>query len=137
VIALTDQMRERLDAAIVEGVPAVVASASAEGVPDIAYKGSMMVWDDEHLAFWERAHGTTLRNLEQNPQACVLYRNPAQRINWKFFGRVELHRGGELREKIMARTVQVELDRDPERRGVAVLIEVDRVIEAGKVVMER
>ena len=34
---------------------------------------------------------------------------------------------GETREGIMGRTFQPELDRDPERKGVAVLIRVDKV----------
>jgi hypothetical protein len=136
-IALTDQMRERFDHSVAEGLAALVGTASAAGVPDMAFKGSVMVWDDEHLAFWERAHGMTLANLRENPQACILYRNPTERLNWRFWGVAELLETGALRDQIMARTVQVELDRDPERKGVAVLIRVDKVIEAGKVTMER
>ena len=38
----------------------------------------------------------------------------------------------------MNRTVQAELDRDPERIGVAVLIKLDRIVELnGNVLQER
>ena len=37
----------------------------------------------------------------------------------------------------MHSTVQAELERDPTRKGVAVLIAVDRVVERGEVVMTR
>ena len=38
----------------------------------------------------------------------------------------------------MNRTVQAELDRDPERAGVAVLVKLDRVVELnGNVLQER
>lgn len=137
MIALTDEMREALDDALTAGAPAIVATAGGSGMPDVAYKGSVMVWDADHLAFWERAHGTTLRNMEENGQACVLYRNPKTRQNWKFFGTVELLREGELRDGIMARTNELELQRDPDRKGVAALIRVDRVISGGQVIMER
>lgn len=137
MIGLTDEMRDAFEAALLGGVPAIVATAGASGMPDIAFKGSLMVWDAEHLAFWERAHGTTLRNMQENPQACVLYRNPQTRTSWKFFGTVELLTEGELRAGIMARTNELELQRDPERKGVAALIRVDRVIQAGQVIMER
>lgn len=137
MIELTDEMREALDRAMPDGLPVMVGTAGASGMPDLAYKGSVMVWDAEHLAFWERAHGTTLSNLIENPNVCLLYRNPAKRASWKFFGGAELLREGALREAIMARTIPVELDRDPARTGVAVLIRVDRVIQAGKVIMER
>jgi hypothetical protein len=96
-----------------------------------------MVWDKDHIAFWERARGQTMRNLEENGQACLLYRNVQTRVGWKFFGRAEVLQSGELREEIMAKTVSFELDRDPERKGAAVLIRIDRVLQAGQVLMER
>lgn len=60
----------------------------------------------------------------------MLYRNPATRLAWKFWGTAELHAEGELRDAVMARTVQLELDRDPERKGMALVI--DRVTQLGK-----
>lgn len=136
-IELTDEMRERIDHSLGEGQPVMVATASAAGVPDLVFKGSMMVFDSEHLAWWERALGTTLANLEENPNVCALYRNMATRTFWKFFGVAELHATGPVREAVMARTVQLELDRDPERKGIGVVVRVDRVFQAGKDIMVR
>ncbi|MCZ2109927.1 MAG: pyridoxamine 5'-phosphate oxidase family protein [Dehalococcoidia bacterium] len=136
-IELTQEMRERMDNALAEGNPMLVATASAAGMPDLVYKGSLMVFDNEHLAWWERALGTTLRNLRENPQVCVLYRNPASRMAWKIFGVAELHENGTTRDEVMNRTIQLELDKDPERKGVGVVIRVDRVLELGKEIMRR
>lgn len=136
-VRLTDEMREAFANALTDGAPVIVATAGASGMPDVAFKGSAMIWDDEHVAFWERALGTTLRNLQENPQACVLYRNGPKRIAWKMFGVAELHPEGELRQQVMDRTIQLELDRDPERKGVAVIIRIDKVIALGQVIMER
>ena len=47
----------------------------------------------------------------------------------RFFGRAELHEDGPLREQVMERVVKPELDYDPERKGIAVVIEVERVHE--------
>lgn len=138
MIALTDDMRRAFETALADGAPVIVATADpATGEPDIAFKGSAMVFDAERLAFWERARGQTLRNLEANPRVCLLYRNAKTRLAWKFFGAAELHRDGPLRQQVMDRTIQAELDRDPERRGIAVLIRVDRVVQAGQVIMSR
>jgi hypothetical protein len=106
-------------------------------MPDIAFKGSAMVWDTEHLAFWERSRGETLRNLEENPHICLMYRNPERQLAWKFFGMAELHADDALRQQIMDRTIEVELNRDPERKGVGVLIRVDRVVQGREVIMQR
>ena len=136
-VELTDEMREAFANAVRDGAPVLIASASASGMPDVAFKGSAMVWDKDHVAFWERARGQTMRNLEENGQACLLYRNTQTRVAWKFFGKAEVLQSGPLREEIMARTVQFELDRDPDRNGAAVLIRIDRVLQAGQVLMER
>jgi hypothetical protein len=136
-IELTDEMRAALASALTDAAPVIVASSGASGMPDIAFKGSAMVWDSEHLAFWERSRGQTLRNMQENPQLCLLYRNPATRTAWKFFGAATLHEDGETREQVMAKTNEIELSRDPERKGVAVVIRVDRVLQAGQVLMER
>ena len=132
-----DEMAEAVNSALAEGNTCLVASASLAGMPDIAFKGSVMVFDQDHLAFWERSKGQTLRNLDENPQACVLYRSPQRGVAWRFYGAAELHRDGPTRDQIMARTVEVELNRDPERSGVAVLIRVDRVIAGRNVLQSR
>lgn len=136
-VKLTADMRKAIDNALMERVPLMVATSSQSGMPDIAFKGSVMVWDDEHMAFWERALGTTLRNMQENPNVCLLYRNPETRTLWKFFGVCELHATGDIRQGVMDRTVQLELDRDPERKGVAAVVRIDKVIQLGQVIMER
>jgi hypothetical protein len=126
MIDLTE-MAEFVDKSGPDGYVMLVATASKDGAPDISFKGSFMVWDKDHLAFWERAHGQTLANLEENPQAAVVYRNRDAGKAWRFWGTAELLRDGPVREGIMGRTFQPELDRDPERKGVAVLIKVNKV----------
>ena len=125
------EMAEYVDRAHDDGLTCLVATASKDGQPNLAFKGSLMVWDKDHLAFWERAHGETLAHLRENPKIAAVYRNRAGGKTWRFWGVAELHDGGELRERIMARTIPAELERDPERKGVAVLIRVDRVAGSG------
>ncbi|MGE0599939.1 MAG: pyridoxamine 5'-phosphate oxidase family protein [Dehalococcoidia bacterium] len=136
-IALTDEMKAAFETSLADGAPVIFATADKNGMPDIAYKGSAMIFDSEHVAFWERALGTTFSNVKENPGVCVLYRNPATRLAWKMFGQAEVLTEGAVRQQVMDRTIQLELDRDPERKGAAVLIRIDRVLQAGKVVMER
>ena len=136
MIDLTE-MAEAVNTALAEGTTCLVATAARSGMPDIAFKGSTMVFDRDHLAFWERSKGQTLRNLEENPQACVLYRSPQRGVTWRFYGVAELHAAGETRDRVMERTVEAELSRDPERQGVAVIIRVDRVIAGRQVLQSR
>jgi uncharacterized protein len=128
MIQLTQQMRELIDPALAKGTPCLVATASKDGIPNIGYKGSVMVFDDESLAYWERTHQGTLQNVEDNPQVMILFRDPASRAAWRFVGEATVHKDGPLRDQVMARTVQAELDRDPERKGYAVIVKVDKVL---------
>jgi hypothetical protein len=56
---------------------------------------------------------------------------------WKMFGHAEVLSEGPVRQEIMDRTIALELDRDPERKGSGILIRIDRVLQAGQVIMER
>src|SRR5436305_15007147 len=130
-IQLTDEMKQALSTALPDRVPCVLATASADGQPDVGYKGSMMVFDEEHLAYWERTRGQHLANVQENPKVAVLYNNGPARLSWRFFGQATVHQSDEIWQQVMDRCIPVELSRDPERLGYAVLIRVDRVLARG------
>ncbi len=133
------QYAEAIDPALAEGTPCIWASASKDGTVDIAPKGSTMVFDKDHLAFLERSHGKTIDNLRQNPSVAMIYRSPERKVGARrFYGVVEQVVGsGDLREQIRGRTIQAELDRDPDNRGVGVLVRIDRIVEGGRDVQRR
>lgn len=136
-IALTDEMKQAFETALADGAPVIFATANNDGMPDIGFKGSAMVFDSEHVAFWERALGTMYRNVSENPGVCLLYRNTKTRTVWKMFGKAEVLTEGPVRQQVMDRTIALELDRDPERKGAAIMIRIDRVLQAGQLLMER
>lgn len=137
-IALTDEMRDKLDHALENGTPCLLAVVGPDGYPSMSYRGSMMVFDAEHLAYWDRALRGALASTKENPKVSVLFRDPATRTMWRFYGDVVAHHAdGPIREQVMARTPQRELDADPERKGVAVLIRVNRVVDRTGVIMQR
>lgn len=138
MIRITEEMRELVNNALADRVPCILGTASSDGKPQISLKGSLMVYDHETLAYWERALRTALENISENPQVVVLYRNPDKRINWRFYGTARVYDSGPQRDDVMARTVKAELDRDPDRKGVAVLITVDRITDlSGRVLQQR
>jgi general stress protein 26 len=138
MIALTDQMREMIDNALANGSPCILATAAADGEPDIGYKGSVMVFDNESLAYWERTRRQHLKNVQDNPKVVVLFRDPKTRVNFRFHGVATVHQDGPVREQVMSRTVKDELDKDPERKGAAVVIRVNKVTNlAGQVLQSR
>ncbi len=130
-------METAVNGALADKAPCLIATASADGRPSIGYRGSMLAFTSSALAYWERTRRMGFENVETNPHVVVLYRNPETRQAWKFFGRASIHLDGKTRDDVMARVVQPELDRDPDRRGYAVIIELDRVESMqGEVLME-
>jgi predicted pyridoxine 5'-phosphate oxidase superfamily flavin-nucleotide-binding protein len=57
-------------------VPAVVATASADGTPNITYLSRVHVVDDERVALSNQFFSKTSRNLAENPRASVILLDP-------------------------------------------------------------
>ncbi len=127
MINLTDQMRELVNSALAKGCACILATVSGSGEPNIGYKGSMMVFDNESLAYWERTRRQHRKNLSENQHVVVLYRDPATRLNWRFHGVATIHESGAVRDQVMAKVVKDELDKDKDRKGLAVVVRIDRV----------
>jgi uncharacterized protein len=136
MIELTDQMSELINSALANGSPCVLATVSAAGEPDIGYKGSMMVFDKESLAYWERTRRQHLKNVSENEKVVVLFRDAKTRVNFRFHGTAKIHEQGSVRDQVMPRVVKDELDKDPERKGAAVVIRVDKVTNLGGQVLQ-
>ena len=138
MIEFTDEMSDLINSALVNRTPCILATSSLKGEPNLGFKGSMMAFDRHSLAYWERSRRRILEHIEENPKVVVMFRDPERRAAWRFYGEAEVHRDGDVREQVMARVVQPELDRDPEREGFAVIINVERITTlAGQVLQQR
>ena len=127
LIKLTEEMTNAVNNALADKAPCILATASADGRPGVGYRGSLFVYDEKSLAYWERTFRRGSENVESNPHVVILYRNPATRLAWKFFGKAQVYRNGPVRDEVMNRVVQAELDRDTDRTGAAVIVTLDRV----------
>jgi len=136
MIEILDQMKEMIDPALANGCPCILATVSGDGEPDIGYKGSMMVFDKQSLAYLERTKRVHLKNLKENPKVIVLFRDAKTKVAWRFHGTATLHESGPIWEQGMARTVKEELDKDPERKGIIVQIHLDKISNMGGQVLQ-
>ena len=138
MIKIDDEMRGLINNGLADGFPCVVGTASHDGQPQISFKGSVLVYDQESLAYWERSKRSALENVGENSKVVILYRNTDKRIVWRFYGTATVHEGDAVREDVMSRTVQAELDRDPDRQGVAVVVRLNKIAElSGNVLQTR
>ncbi|MCI4351866.1 MAG: pyridoxamine 5'-phosphate oxidase family protein [Thermoplasmata archaeon] len=80
-----------------------VATVSADGHPNVSPKGSVAVWDDNHLVFADIESPHTILNLETNPHTEVNVVDPSVRKGYRFSGVAKILRSGELYWRILDR----------------------------------
>jgi hypothetical protein len=112
----------------------LVGTALPSGYAQITPRGSTMVLDDDHIALWERGKGSTTGNLHDGSKVTVYFRKPQLRADGvlpkggiaRFYGTAKVVKSGPAYDEVWRRLVQPEKDRDPDKKGFAVLIKVER-----------
>ena len=84
------------------GKPGWVATASRDGMPNVAVKGSLQVLDSEHLLFADLFSLKTRKNLEENPRVAVMVYEPGSRRGYMIRGTAEMMASGPLFEQTAA-----------------------------------
>ena len=131
--AIPKVLHEHIDTAFPANV-CLVGVVLPNGFAQISPRGSTMVYDDEHLALWERGKGSTNEQLHDGTKVTVFLRKPALREAGvlpkggiaRFYGTAKVHKSGAACDKVWQKLVQPEKDRDPEKKGFAVLVRVER-----------
>jgi hypothetical protein len=112
----------------------LIGTVLPNGFAQITPRGSTMVFDDEHIALWERGKGTTTENLTGGTPVTIFMRKPALREAGilpkggilRLYGRAKIHKSGPVYEEIWNRLIEAEKKGDPEKKGHAVLIAIER-----------
>ncbi len=94
------KLSEEVKKIISEVRPAMVATASKKGKPNVSPRGSFQILDDEHVMFAEGGRLYTLSNLRENPQLSAIVYNAATRQGCRIWGKAEILESGELLDKI-------------------------------------
>ena len=77
-----------------------VATVCPDGTPNLSPKGTLTVWDDDHLVFADIRSPATLRNLRLNPAVEVNVVDPVVRKGYRFKGKATVVDRGPLKEEI-------------------------------------
>ncbi len=120
---LTEEMK-----ALVANQQAFIATATPNGVPNIATKGSTRVLDDEHLVFFELTGGRTWENLQKNPKVAIAVVDRSKMQGYRFVGTAQLITEGEL---YAAAQKLAEMLKIPFPAKAAVKVKVEEIYNLG------
>jgi len=95
---LTDEVRDFL----LKQRLGYVATVSAGGTPNLSPKGTILVWDENHLVFANIRSPQTVANLQSNPRLEINVVDPLSRRGYRFRGVGHVLEKGDLCEKILS-----------------------------------
>lgn len=82
---ITDDMRR----VIAEQKLCFAATVSHEGLANLSPKGTIVVWDDNHLAFADVCSPNTVANVKRNPSIEINVVDQTLRKGYRFKGKAE------------------------------------------------
>jgi hypothetical protein len=113
----------------------LIGTVLPNGFAQITPRGSVMVYDDEHIALWERGRGTTAGNLVDGTAVTLFMRKTALRDAGilpkggilRLYGRAKVYKSGADYEEVWKRLIEPEKKNDADKKGYAVLVAIERV----------
>ena len=128
MITLDADIKHRLVNALNDGVAVVVGYVDKNGDPHISPYGSVHAHSDDQLALWRRnPEGELIAGIARNAKVGVFYAQLSTRTFFRMQGRARVATAAADREQIFTSMHPFEQRGDPERKGIAVMIDLDKV----------
>jgi hypothetical protein len=127
-IVLPEALKRRIDNALAERHPMLVAHVDAQGQPVLSFRGSVQVFSDDQLALWVRnSTGGFIAAIRANPRIALMYRDEEAKATYQLQGRARVTEVAAERRLIFQRAPQAERAHDFAMLGTAVVVDLDRV----------
>ena len=126
-LRLTEAMTAAINGAMDNGTPMVLGYVNEQGQPRLSFRGTTQAYSEDQLAVWARYEDAGLPTaIQKNPHVSVVYYAQGTG-NLIFEGRAHIDNGPAVRAHVFDHSPVVEQRADPERNGVAIIIDVDKV----------
>ena len=137
-------LHKHINSAFPENV-VLVGTALPDGFVQISPRGSVIVYDDETIGFWDRGQGRTHDTVKNGTKVTIYYRNTDLRADGtlpkggiaRFYGTAELHQDGQVCDVVYERMAAPERERDPDKQGSAVLVRIERAEDLSGVPLDQ
>jgi hypothetical protein len=121
-------VRGLIDNALHNGTPMVVAYVNEEDEPIQSLRGSARVFGPAQISIWLRSQeGGLARAIRRNPKISLLYRDSKFRTTLIVRGRARVTLDEDVCRRVYELAPEVEQNSDPERAGVALIIDVTEI----------
>jgi|SRR5271170_5313711 len=126
-LVLTQEISALVTGALDTGNVLLLAAVDRDRKPLLSFRGSTAVFSTTQLSFWARnAAGGTLDAIKENPHVALMYRSPSVPM-LQFVGRARITDDPIERDRVFGLAHEKERASDPERRGRAVIVDLDEV----------
>jgi hypothetical protein len=120
-------VRGCINGALANGTPITFGYIDPENRPQLSLRGSVHVLADMQLGMWLRPTDHSANALGRNPEVALIYRDSKTRTTLTLHGTARLEAGSAARERIFNLIPEVEQTHDPDRRGHAVVVDLESV----------
>jgi general stress protein 26 len=126
-LQLTQEIKDLVNNGLASGNPLVLAVVTALNRPRLSFRGSTQVYSDDQLCFWLRnTGGETIDAIKHNPNVALMYRSATTPF-LQFQGRARITTDDAERVRVFESAPEREQKSDPERKGLAIIIDLDKV----------
>jgi hypothetical protein len=126
-LRITEAMAAAVNGAMDGGAPTVLGYVNEQGQPRLSFRGTTQAYSEDQLAVWARYEDAGLPTaIQKNPHVSVVYYARGSG-NLIFEGRAHIDGEPAVRDQVFDHSPVVEQRADPERNGVAIIVDVDRV----------
>ncbi len=127
-LRLTSRIRDAVNDALDNATPMLIAYRDERQEIHLSFRGTIQAYSDDQLALWARDPGGGLpTNITERPEVTLFYHDPARRVSYTFYGRARIEPDHAARTAIFENSNLREQRADFRRRGVAVVVDLDKV----------
>jgi hypothetical protein len=103
-----------------------------DGWPHLSHRGTTQVFGPQQLAIWVRRRDDGLaKAMAVRPQVTLFYVDMSVPQLYTFYGRGQVSTDEDVDNRVYENAPEGEQAQDPERRGVALIIELERIVAQG------
>ena len=140
-LRLTDDIKKAVNGALDNQTPMLIAYRDDADRIHLSFRGTVQTYGDDRLALWARDPQAGLpRHITTHSEVTLFYHDPASRTSYSFQGRAHVESDPEARDRVFDNSNPREQYMDYHRRGVAIVVDLDRVEgrgPEGRVLMAR